>query len=445
MLKFYPSHGHLVNQFRQLCSQHFGIMESQLLMAGHGKQAPHLAMFSSNMPNYHKLVVNERATMSYHLSGYGMYNEEALIRLLGEGIERYALVVSASILEARIFWASYDDLTSDAAVMPWELMTLYTPHDYAAMKGKVSIQPIDSTDRIRWMRCPSLFSPGDGMCIPAQLLFTGLRQDAQHLEKLFSPGFSKGAAAHSSLKKALKSAILESIEADAFMIRWYTKKKSARVLIDDPVLQTMITEMLGELDIDVDIYQYSLPEMPGHVFGVGLLNRKQERPIVTLGCSAGLNPGMAIYRALVEALAIYYLGSNGPILAPDAYFPSLKERDYTDLDSNVALWANSDGADRKRMFMRSLIEGEVKLSELKDFSGSDDDELEYLLQTLQPVAPSGVYFDMTPPEVSNHGWHVIRVFFPELVQMSLPAFPYSAHPRLQAYGGIQNELPHPAP
>lgn len=43
------------------------------------------------MPDYHKQFIGELSQVSYHIIGYGSHYEEALIRYLGESIERYAV------------------------------------------------------------------------------------------------------------------------------------------------------------------------------------------------------------------------------------------------------------------------------------------------------------------------------------------------------------------
>ncbi|NOX62161.1 MAG: streptolysin associated protein SagD [Chloroflexi bacterium] len=382
--------------------------------------------------------------MSYHLAGYGKYQEEALIRLLGEGIERYALVVGARLYQDKIFSASYNDLQGEANVMPWELMNVYTDEDYSKMRGKVNIEPITKDDRISWLWCPSLFEPGKEICVPAQLIFTGFRHE--HGEKLFLPGFSKGAAAHTNPIKSLIGAILEAIEADAFMIRWYTHQKMRQVIIDNITLIQLISEFMSELDFEIIVYEYSLPDMPAHSFGVGLLNNRMERPIALLGCSTSLNPMSGVYRALVEALAIHYLATYGPLVEPDHYLPTVAPRDFADLDSNVAYWAHKEDATSKQTFLRELVEGQTPLSGMENLStGNDEQDLQYLIRHLSRVSKYGIFLDITPPEIAHTGWRVTRTFFPELVQMSLPAFPYSGHPRIRQYGGIRNERPHPLP
>ena len=88
MIRFYPSSAHVINEFRRLCGQHFGITESQIIQVAQPKHAPRMQTMTARMPNYHKLLLGEKAEIQYHLAGYGVHREEALIRLLGEAIER---------------------------------------------------------------------------------------------------------------------------------------------------------------------------------------------------------------------------------------------------------------------------------------------------------------------------------------------------------------------
>ena len=90
MLKYYPSNTVLKNKFLTLCGQHYGIMESQILTSSQGKYTPKISVCTANMPAYQKAVIDECAEINHHLSGYGVHFEEAMVRLLGEGIERYA-------------------------------------------------------------------------------------------------------------------------------------------------------------------------------------------------------------------------------------------------------------------------------------------------------------------------------------------------------------------
>jgi len=52
--------------------------------------------------------------------------------------------------------------------------------------------------------------------------------------------------------------------------------------------------------------------------------------------------------------------------------------------------------------------------------------------------------DLTLPDVEECGFYVTKVLIPELVQLSLPSYPFFAHPRYKKFG-IKNKLPHPLP
>src|SRR5262249_38304369 len=144
-------------------------------------------------------------------------------------------------------------------------------------------------------------------------LFTGAQFEG---EIPFVSSFSKGCASHTVPKLALRTALLEAIEADALMIRWYTCRKSRRIILDDPILSDMIADIFGDLDVEIVPYEYTIPGMPGHIFAVAVLSKGTERPTVLLGTGAGLNPAATLYRTLIEAAAIFYIGYNGPALAP---------------------------------------------------------------------------------------------------------------------------------
>jgi thiazole/oxazole-forming peptide maturase SagD family component len=442
LMKFYPSSVDVITDFRRLCAHHCGIAESQIVQVTQLRHAPRMQTMTARLPNYHKLLLGEHAEIQYHLAGYGVYREESLIRLLGEAIERYALVTAAASLKKKLFKASYNEIKSDPHVIPWDLIRIFSDQDYERMRGKMIFRSLTPDDKISWMWCPSLFAQGRDICIPAQCLFTGL-QMADEIP--FVSSLSKGCASHTVPELALRTALLEAVEADALMIRWYTGMKARRIILDDPVLLDMLAEIFGELDVEIVPYEYTLPDMPGHAFGVAVLSRGNERPVVLLGSGAGLNPASTLYRTVIEAGAIYYMAYNGPALQPREYLGAVSQHDHTNLDSNVAYWASPDGADAKRAVMRNMAEGEVKLSTLADYQSSTDEELAYIVGRLKKVSNYAVHLDITPPELHDSSWSVARVFVPELVQVSLPSFPYSAHPRLREFGGIRNQLPHPSP
>jgi thiazole/oxazole-forming peptide maturase SagD family component len=449
---FYPFTSHLLEDvFRSVCSEHAGIAQSLLVSPVKYAEDLEIKSVVAQMPAYQKVLLNPRLEMQYHLSGYGTFYEEALVRLAGEAIERYALLVSQVTLADRIEYAAYDQIAGDPGAVPFEWLRLFSEADCARLnQGQYGgMKRLERSDVVGWIRCPSLFAPGREFLIPAQMLFVGYRLNRGRGEVAFCPGFSTGTAAHRSVPRALQSALLELVEIDALMIHWYAARKAPVVTIDDLAVVRLLPR-LHEADSRYEIVPLHLNLLEGvdaHVFGTILINRREERPYLVLGAQGHLDPAKAYYRSLMEAVAIAFLGIYGPVYLPDKYLASHAAGDaFQDLDANVAFFASPERAREKRKVAERLMGDRAVLSGLRNHdTGDANAATARLIQQLSRHSEYGVYLDITPPETAARGWKVMRVFLPELVTMCVPGVPYSEHPRLQAHGGIRNEFPHPLP
>lgn len=450
-LKNYPYSTHLVeNVLKTICSEHGGIVQS--LLVSPVKYSEELAIKSivAQMPAYHKVLLHPELEMQYHLSGYGTFYEEALIRIAGEAIERYSLLVAQCTLQDKFRYASYDEIKKEGRVVPFEYLKLFVDDDYEKLNRGMykGLHKLEKTDVVGWVRCPSLYDPSSEIWVPAQMLFVGYRPALDRGEVPFSPGFSTGTAAHTSPEKSLQGAILEFLEIDALMLQWYTEQKAPKVIVDDLTITGMLPELFGSKS-DYEILALDLrvlEEVSAHVFGSVLLNRKGERPLIVFGAQGHLDPARAFYRSLMEAVAIAFLGIYGPLYLPQEYLTSTEGASFTDLDKNVAFFAEPTEAAKKEKVIRDMIEGNHVLTAMKSFDTGDvAADTTRLIRQLEGISEYAVFLDVTPPETREHGWYVTRAFFPELVTMCVPGVPYSQHPRIMAHGGIRNPYPHPLP
>ncbi len=444
-VKYYPYPGHLMNNYRDICGQHAGILEAHFSV--NARRPNDLGIYSiyGKMPNYHKLVIHPDAEMQYHLVGYGLYFEESLVRLLGEGIERYALLVASNFLRDRINFKSYRDIQKEGEVLPWELIHIYSDEDYE--KGKNVMQKMDENSIIGWISCPSLLDPDREIWVPAQMLLPGYKINSAAKEVRFISGFSKGASAHTDFKKALLNAIMEATEMDPFITKWYTMMPSPRVVIDDYALLKNFPQILGEnSDFEVLPLLMNLEDTIGYAFGMALINKKEELPYIVFGTQTSLNPVKGLYRAMVEAVAILKLGDFGPIFYPESYFKYPEGGPFLDLDRNVAYYMFPQEAAKKRGIFESLTRSSLPLSGLKDLSTGDDSrDIQYMIKNIKKISKYAVYLNITPPEMVEKGWHVVRVFIPEYANICFPGLPFSQHPRILKHGGVKNSYPHPLP
>lgn len=447
----YPYATHLVEDvLRPICSEHGGITQS--LLVSPVKYSEDLAIKSvvAQMPAYHKVLLSPHLDVQYHLSGYGTYWEEALIRLAGEAIERYSLMVAQHTLADHIRYASYREIEREGRVVPLEYLRPFGDDDYERLnRGQYhGLRRLEPTDVVGWVRCPSIFDPSTDVWVPAQMLFVGYKLSREHGEVAFCPGFSTGTAAHTSPAKALQNALLEQIEIDGLMLHWYTGLRAPEVIVDDLTVRGLVPGLLGP-DSGYEVLALDLRVLEGvdaHVVGAALVNRRDERPLIVLGAQGHLDPARAFYRALMEAVAIGFLGIYGPLYLPAEYLVPTAGSGFTDLDRNVAFFADPADAPLKRRVIRDLVEGTRVLSGMKGHdTGDAARDTARLIRQLRSVSEYGVFLDVTPPETRPLGWHVLRVFLPELVTMCVPGVPYSRHPRIERYGGVVHEYPHPLP
>lgn len=122
MLQYYPSFNHIFDDLKGLSGNRTGILnQSQAPVCNHPHDV-YLKSVTGQMPDYHKQFIGELSQVSYHIIGYGSHYEEALIRYLGESIERYASIISGDLLSDRIVYASHKELSQTDHVMPLEYL-----------------------------------------------------------------------------------------------------------------------------------------------------------------------------------------------------------------------------------------------------------------------------------------------------------------------------------
>jgi thiazole/oxazole-forming peptide maturase SagD family component len=447
----YPYTSHLLEDvLKTVCAEQSGIVQGLLASPVRYSKALAIRSVVANMPAYHKILLNPDLDMQYHLSGYGMFYEEALIRLAAEAIERYALLVAPHTLGNRLRYGSYRELAVNGDVIPFELLTLYSDADYERLNAGDyrGLRRVGQDDVVGWVRCATLADPERELWVPAQMLFVGYPINREHGEIPFCPGFSTGTAAHASFEKALQNALLEFVEIDALMVTWYTGLKARLVAMNNLTLAALCPDLFSEKPkFDIHLLDLRvLDSVEACALGAVLVNREDARPLIAFGAQGSLDPVHACYRALMEAVAISFLGLYGPLYLPRQYFVAESRPDFTDLDRNVAFFAAPEDAAGKRRIIREMMGETAALTGMRNFeTGDARADTARLVKDLSGVSEHGVFLDITPPETRSRGWYVARVFLPELVTMCVPGVPYSEHPRIKSFGGIKNHYPHPLP
>lgn len=167
---------------------------------------------------------------------------------------------------------------------------------------------------------------------------------------------------------------------------------------------------------------------------------------MVVGTQGDMDAEYGILRGIMESTAIISMNTFMMIFDGERFDFALKESAFTDLDTNVYYYGAPVKIKEKNKIISQLTGEDILLSSIPSMRGCSNDEiLEELIRQVKNISEYAVYLDITPPEVSDKGWSVIRVFIPEICGMCLPGFPFSNHPRVLKYGGVTNVFPHPLP
>lgn len=410
----------------------------------HDRGSAGLYVTVAQLTAIHRLVKLAKP-LSYHLGGYGMRREEALIRVLGETTERYAhMACLLSDAFPRRFASAREMSAAGLTTMDFEGWNFFTEEQYA--RPKAIFKPFDPDAPTLWLET---WSPTHDQSVwaPAQLLVLGYLADRSKGEPRIAPAVTTGTAAHTVPELALNSGILELLQMDAAMGSWYSGATAPQIEIDDRLgtLAGILREVRGAA-YDPCFHYVPIPDFDVHVVACVLRSRQGELPCTGVGIACAMSLESACYKSFTEASAIPHLAQIGFLHAPDV----LRRKDQiepgtiTDFDLNVLYYALPENL--PLLDRRFSTTERVAASELPRLPQPPPAELTRLL--LDRFRENGLrlyYLDLTTPDVRDLGFHVCRSYSPDLLSLSLPAWPQAGHPRFAAYGGYSVPDPHPFP
>jgi thiazole/oxazole-forming peptide maturase SagD family component len=413
----------------------------------HGRAEPRFVIAGAELTGVHHLLGYEQP-MSYHIGGSGVFLEEALIRTLGETVERYAQLVTCLSGRHELRFASLEELTrAGERALEADRLRLFSDAQLASQK--FPFKPFSPTAKITWVRGTSLLD-GAGVWLPAQAVFVGYRIRSEEGEERFAPAFTTGSAAHTDPQRALRNTLLELVQLDAAMGHWYSGGTAPRILLDErtKTIEAIAQRYIGPSGLPLRWHWLPAPSFRAMNVAcvVGEKGRRASSCLVGLGSDTALVDAM--YKALLEAVGVFQLGkliqvapsvagvrvTRGPVDASTIF----------DLDSNVAYYARPEPAGR---IDRSFPPAEsVRASELpRDMEGSVEEQIRELIADYRQSRTELVLLDCTTEDIRQLGFVAPRAWSPDLISLCLPSAPPLAHARFAAYGGASHVDPHPYP
>lgn len=390
---------------------------------------PDFHFITSNYPSFEKFVYNQDIHFTYHLSGYGKLYNETRMSFLGESAERFAYASQFRGLQHLVVKRDYETLKKEVDagdhICPLEYVNLlYDDQDCRC------IQP---TDELSWVKMNALNEPGKFVYIPLQLMVSGthfLKKD----EKIAAPNaVSTGTASHETFEQSLEAAIIEIFQLDSYNLYWF-----GGLLCEDitDTWRGLIDKILGDSSFyeyfDVNIIDITL-DKPIPIVMCEITSTLPYMPKYTVGIQGSYSLERAVYRALMETLAIVEYNMNASWTHTNTFHSVLNQKVFDNLDDNVLFYARK-GKPEVLNFRESPIPTSRKSENLND-----------LLKSVPTFSKYAAFLNITPSDFIGSQQVITRVVIPELLPLCTPSFPQRYHPRYKGIGGILNDLVHPLP
>ena len=397
-----------------------------------------------SLPNYHNVMFNSLSneSISYHISGYGASNKEAITRTMGEAVERYSFMSSYHLVKRDIKIASYKGLIENGyKALPLKFLNI-TPINNGYFTN------VEETDELEWIKLFN-YKEHESIYVPIQLICSDRTG-----KKIGIPAMSTGTATHVNYENALLNAMIEAFQIDCFMKAWYLDKPLKQIEWKDYVsveFMNLYDSIFNFMtDTDIKILYNPMEGTEFNNFITIISNKSLGFPLYAVGVQGGINSEYAMWRSIMEAASIYinlecfYVFMDKEIDNVDYN----KCKNSLNLDDTFYFWANRNDIDKKVNYMNSLISDEkIEFNKISKISKiAKKDELKEMFRVAQKCLNYTMFLDITPPELYEYGYKTVRFIAPELLSMNLPAVPYINHPCFSTIGGIKGDVfPHPLP
>ncbi len=217
----------------------------------------------------------------------GSTSSEALLKVLAEGFERYALEQNRSDRKE-----SAINLTE-----PFLDPRILVPYSAAQFKNLRGISRFDYRREIDWV-IGSRRATGERVWVPMELAYYATEK-MKHELKLCYQASSSGVAAHFDKEVAIDTALYELIERDAFSVTWYSKRRVNS--INHECLPVNLRDRISEwkrLGYNVSILDLTLDGPP---VALAIIWSREKKPAICSGAACRPSFVDATLRAFNEA------------------------------------------------------------------------------------------------------------------------------------------------
>lgn len=378
--------------------------------------------------------------LEHHGFGISALPERAIIKAVGECIERYCAFPPDH--RELVFGNPASARAICNAVEP-EQFALFSPAQYA--DPALPFDRPDSQRALHWTQGISLRS-GEPMLVPASFVYIpyGPQYTAYPPEPRLAKPISTGLACGPTYSAAVYRGLLEVVERDAFMLSW--RYERSMPTLDTTAFQGTLTRALlhaiDELPVQL-VVKLATVDIGVSVVLVMLTAKTPSYPLFAMGAGADFDTEHALVQALEEAL-LCHIGL-GRVESPQEVDEAAElARGVNSVAMNGLAHARDASLQALR---RCLVEPSSQASgqSIAPRQGNLGD----LVDELGDKGYDSIAVDLTPPDVDAAGFKVVRVLVPGLQPLDVDRhWPYLGTERsktaFQTLGGGQAPRPGPA-
>lgn len=365
---------------------------------------PKLYQYSSYLKDSYGLV---KDTNELTASGISFKKKNAIIKLLGEAMERYSLTTNNN---GNLIYKDYNELNSAGKLS-------LNPQNIIQLDREMLSHNILST-KLHWLEGKSLMSDNK-ILVPAQLIYVPYMH--ANTEPYLQIPISTGAAAGTSLESAIYRGICEVIERDSFMIHYLNKIHSPLIDLKDLAkkardlnrIMTILNRYKLELfilDITTDL------GMPS--FAAIILDKTGLGPAVSVGLKSGLDIKQDIIGAIEESLMTRSWIRDKFVYLEPSY---KREKIIRTIEDRAHFWFSLDSIKYLDFWLKN---NNVKKINIKTFKRSEN-ELRNTIKLLKDKKIEVIYVDITDKKIKKYNFVVVKVIIPQLQPLYLDErYPY---------------------
>lgn len=394
---------------------------------------PKLYGYAVNFKDKYSSVDNKDSVAA----GVSFNKKRALLKVLGETIERYSLGANN---DKKFTYKSFNELVAlNKSALSLENLILFSDK-------KLYISSLDKK-KFHWVEGKSLISNKKNL-VPAQLIFVPYLY--QNSESLLRFPMSTGAATGFSLEEALYRGICEIVERDAFIISYLNKLPSPEVdlsSMEDSVISDIL-HIFNRYKLEIAVFDLTT-DLQIPAFAAITLDRTGFGPAVSVGLKAGFDIKETIIGAIEESLMVRSWIRDKFIYTDPDY---KRRKEIISIEDRAHFWLPVFAIKHLDFWLKSKNLRKINMEDPKYSDGN----LKKTVKLLKEKNMETIYVDITDKNIKRYGFVVVKVIIPKLHPLYLDErYPYLGGERLYnapvKIGLLQspktesqlNKIPHP--